>query len=63
VKNDNTIPNNKMDIIIRGNEKGIYKLIDTAFLGDGHNICSRQKPKRFYIVKNKITIQQCGIKK
>ena len=36
VKYDRNIPNNKTDIIIGGNEKGICLLIDTANLGDRH---------------------------
>ena len=34
VQTDRTIPNNKPDIIIRGNEKGACMLIDVANSGD-----------------------------
>ena len=34
VKTDKTIPNNKPDIIICDNEKGIYVIIDVAISGD-----------------------------
>jgi len=34
VKTDRTIPNNKPDIIIRGNEKGTCMLIDVAISGE-----------------------------
>jgi len=34
VQTDRTIPNNKPDIIIRGNEKGKCTLIDVAISGD-----------------------------
>jgi len=38
VQTDRTIPNNKQDIIIRGNEKGTCVLIDVAISGDGNVI-------------------------
>ena len=38
---DRTIPNNKPDIIFRGNEKGRNMLIDVIISGDG------KKPRRF----------------
>ena len=34
VQTDRTLPNNKPDIVIRGNEKGICMLIDVAISGD-----------------------------
>jgi hypothetical protein len=34
VQTDRTIPNNKLDIIIRDNENGTYVLIDVAISGD-----------------------------
>jgi hypothetical protein len=36
VETDRTIPNNKPDIIIRDNEKGICMLIDVAISGNRH---------------------------
>jgi len=38
VRNDRTIPNNKPDIIIRDNKKGICMLIDVAINGDSNVI-------------------------
>jgi len=38
IQTDRTIPNNKPDIIISDNEKGICMLIDVAFSGDGNVI-------------------------
>jgi hypothetical protein len=34
VQTNRTFPNNKLDITIRGNEKGICMLIDVAISGD-----------------------------
>jgi hypothetical protein len=34
LQTDRTIPNNKPDFIILDNEKGTYKLVDTASSGD-----------------------------
>jgi hypothetical protein len=36
VKYDRTVPDNKTEIVIGGNEKGICLLIDKATLGDRH---------------------------
>ena len=38
VQTDRTIPNNKPDVIIRGNKKGTCMLIDVAISGDGNVI-------------------------
>ena len=38
VQTDRTIPNNKLDIIIRDNEKGTCMLIDVAISGDRNMI-------------------------
>jgi hypothetical protein len=45
VQTDRTIPNNKSDIIIRDNKKGICMLIDVAISGDRNVI--KKKPRRF----------------
>ena len=42
---DRTIPTNKPDIIIRGNEKGICMLIDVVISGDRNVI--KKKSRRF----------------
>jgi hypothetical protein len=44
VQSDRTIPNNKLDIIIRENEKRIYKLIDDEISGDG-NVIKKEAEK------------------
>jgi len=44
IQTDRTIPNNKPDIIIRGNEKGTCMLIDVAISGDKNVI---KMPRRF----------------
>jgi hypothetical protein len=44
VKTDRTIPNNKPDIIICGNEKGTCMLTDIAMSGDG-NVIRREAGK------------------
>jgi len=44
VQTDRTIPNNKPDVIIRGNEKGICMLIDGAILGD-RNVIKKETEK------------------
>ena len=38
MRNDRTIPNNKPDIIIRDNKKGICMLIDVPINGDSNVI-------------------------
>jgi len=38
IQTDRTIPNNKPDIIISGNEKGTCMLIEVAISGDGNVI-------------------------
>jgi hypothetical protein len=49
VQTDRTIPNNKPDIIIRGNEKGTWMLIYVAIAGD-RNVIQKEAEK---IVKYK----------
>jgi hypothetical protein len=44
VQSEKTIPNNKPDIIIRGNEKGTCMLIDTATSGD-RNVIKKEAEK------------------
>jgi len=44
VQTDRTIPNNKPDIIIRDNEKGICMLIDVAISGD-RNVIKKEAQK------------------
>jgi len=44
IQTDRTIPNNKPDIIIRGNEKGTYMLIDVAISGD-RNVFKKEAEK------------------
>jgi hypothetical protein len=44
VQTDRTIPNNKPDIIIRDNEKGICTLIDVAISGD-RNVIEKEAEK------------------
>jgi hypothetical protein len=44
VQTDRTIPNNKPDIIIRDNEKGISMLIDVAISGD-RNVIKKEAEK------------------
>jgi hypothetical protein len=44
VQTDRTIPNNKPDIIIRDNEKGICMLIDAAISGD-RNVIKKEAEK------------------
>jgi hypothetical protein len=44
VQTDRTIPNNKPDIIIRDNEKGICMLIDVAIPGD-RNVIKKEAEK------------------
>ena len=44
VQTDGTIPNNKPDIIIRDNEKGICVLIDVAISGD-RNVTKKEAEK------------------
>jgi len=44
IQTDRTIPNNKPDIIIRGNEKGTYMLIDDAISGD-KNVIKKEAEK------------------
>jgi hypothetical protein len=44
VQTDRTIPNNKPDIIIRDNEKGICTLIDAAIPGHG-NVIKKEAEK------------------
>ena len=44
VQTDRTIPNNKPDIIIRDNEKGICMLIDVAITGD-RNVIKKEAEK------------------
>ena len=54
VQTDRTIPNNKRDIIIRDNEKGICMLIDVAITGD-RNVIKKEAEK---IIKYKdLTIE------
>jgi len=57
VQTDRTIPNNKSDIIIHDNEKGICMLIDVAISG-GRNVIKKEAKK---ILKYKVlTIEiQC----
>ena len=43
VQTDRSIPNNKPDIIIRDNEKGILMLIDVAISGDRNVIKKRSR--------------------
>jgi hypothetical protein len=49
MRTDNTIPDNKPDIIIRNNKKGTGMLIDVAVLGD-RNVIKKEAEK---ILKNK----------
>jgi len=44
VQTDRTVPNNQPDIITRDNEKGTYKLIDVAILGD-RNVIKKEANK------------------
>ena len=44
VQTDRTIPNNKLDIIIRDNEKGTCMLIDVAISGD-RNVIKKEAEK------------------
>ena len=44
IQTDRTIPNNKLDIIIRDNEKGTYMLIDVAISGEG-NVFKKEAEK------------------
>jgi hypothetical protein len=44
VQTDRTIPSNKPDIIIRGNEKGTCMLIDVAISGD-RNVIRKEAEK------------------
>jgi hypothetical protein len=44
VQTDRTIPNNKLDIIIRDNEKGTCMLIDVAMSGD-RNVIKKEARK------------------
>jgi len=44
IQTDRTIPNNKPDIIIRDNEKGICMLIDVAISGD-RNVIKKEAEK------------------
>jgi len=44
VQTDRTIPNNKPDITIRGNEKGTCMLIDVAISGD-RNVIKKEAEK------------------
>ena len=54
IQTDRPIPNNKPDIIIRGNEKGICMLIDIAISGD-RNVIKKEAEK---ILKHKdLTIE------
>ena len=65
VQTDRTIPNNKPDIIIRGNEKGTCMLIDVAISGE-RNVIKKEVEKilkykdltteiqRMWNVKNKV---------
>jgi hypothetical protein len=54
IQTDRTIPNNKPDIIIRGNEKGTGMLIDVAMSGD-RNVIKKEAEK---IIKYKdLTIE------
>jgi hypothetical protein len=46
VQTDRTIPNNETDIIIRGNEKGAYRLIDIAIWRD-KNVIKKEADKIF----------------
>jgi len=52
VRTDRTIPNNKLDIIIRDNEKDTSMLIDFAFPRD-RNVCKKWAEK---ILKYKVLI-------
>jgi hypothetical protein len=56
VKYDRNTPNNKTDFIIRGNEKGMCLLIDTANLGDRHMF--KAEAEKILNSKNKITIKR-----
>jgi len=65
VNNNNNIPNNKPDVIIRDNEKGTCMLIDIAFSGD-RNVIKKEAEKilkykdltigiqRMWIVRTKV---------
>jgi len=44
VRTDRTVPNNKPDIIIRGNKHGTYMLIDVAIPGD-RNVIKKEAEK------------------
>ena len=44
VRTDETIPNNKPDIIIRDNEKGICMLIDVA-ISEDRNVIKKEAEK------------------
>jgi hypothetical protein len=66
VETDRTIPNNKLDIIIRDSEKATYMLIDVAIPGD-RNVIKKEAEKilkykdlitetqRMWNVKTKVT--------
>jgi len=44
VQTDRTIPNNKLNVIFRGNEKGTYMLIDVVISGD-RNVIEKEADK------------------
>ena len=50
VQTGRTIPNNKLDIIIHGNEKGTCVLIDVA-VSQETELRSRKKQRRFWNIK------------
>jgi hypothetical protein len=60
VKIDRTIPNIKLDIIIRDNEKGTHLLIENAISGD-RNVITK-KAERILKYKDLTTeIHPCGM--
>ena len=56
VQTDRTIPNNKPDIIIRGNERGTCMLIDVPISGD-RNVIKKEAEKFLKCKDLKIGIQ------
>ena len=54
---DRTIPNNKPDIIIRGNEKGTCILVDVAISGD-RNVIKKEAEKNLKYKNLTIEIQR-----
>ena len=60
IQTDRTIPNNKPDIIIRGNEKGTCMLLDVSISGD-INVVKHEAEKILKYKDLTLEISACGM--